>query len=128
MNNLSKKQLRNFGYLIGFGIPLIIGWFIPIIWGHSFRFWTIWVGIISILLAIFKPGLLDYPYRFWMKIGHVLGWINSRIILGIVFIFILQPIAMIMKLTGYDPLQKKRGKKSYKEYKTNRKCNLTKIF
>ena len=46
-----------------------------------------------------------------MKLGDYLGWINSRIILGIVFIVILNPIAFIMKLFKYDPLRQKWSKK-----------------
>ena len=40
-------------------------------------------------------------------LGNILSWINSRLILGIVFA-ILQPIALIMKIFGYDPLRKKQ--------------------
>ena len=43
--SISKKQLREFGLLIGLGIPIVIGWGIPAIGGHMFRFWTLWIGI-----------------------------------------------------------------------------------
>ena len=32
----------------------------------------------------------------WIRIGHVLGWINTRIILGVVF-----------RLFGHDPMRRK---------------------
>ena len=44
-----------------------------------------------------------------MDLGKALGWINSRIILGLVFIIVLQPIAFIMKSFGYDPLKLKKA-------------------
>ena len=64
-----------------------------------------------------------------MALGHALGWINSRIILGLVFILVVQPIAFTMKLFGYDPLRKKKNdESSYKEKNEHRIIDLTRIF
>ena len=128
-NYIPQKTLREFGFLLGFTFPFLIGWILPLIGGHSFRTWTLLISIPSIILAVAKPSLLLYPYKAWMKLGHILGWLNSRIILGVVFIFVLQPIALIMRIFGHDPLKtKKHFKKSYRENKTNQKINLKKIF
>ena len=128
-NLIPKKTLREFGYLIGFIFPFLIGWILPLIGGHSFRTWTLFISFPSIILAITKPGLLLYPYKAWMKLGHILGWLNSKIILGLVFLIVLQPIALIMRILGHDPLRtKKFSQKSYREIKTNHKVNLKKIF
>ena len=127
--SISKKQLREFGFLIGFGFPILIGWIIPLIGGHLFRPWTLWIGIPSMMIGILYPRLLFYPYKVWMFLGHALGWINSRIILGLVFFLVLQPIAIVMKLFGYDPLRiSKSTEKSYRENKENYKINLSRIF
>ena len=127
--NISKKQLQEFSYLIGFGFPFIIGWVIPAISGHMFRSWTLWVGCSSLILGILEPNLLTYPYSAWMKLGHVLGWINSKVILGLVYILVLLPIALIMKIFGYDPLRKKKNNKlSYREIKEGKEVYLKKIF
>ena len=127
--NPSKKQLQEFGILIGLGFPIIIGWLIPAISGHIFRSWSLWVGFTSLILGILKPGLLFYPYKGWMKLGHALGWVNSRIILGLVHLIILQPIAIVMKIFGYDPLKvKKSNEKSYREIKKDKKFDFKKIF
>ena len=32
---ISKKQLREFGLLIGFGFPILIGWLLPALFGHE---------------------------------------------------------------------------------------------
>ena len=126
---LSTKKLKEFGFLIGFCFPLIIGWLIPAFWGHSFRFWSIWVGLFALTITIIKPRLLFYPYKLWMLLGHVLGWINSRIILTMVFIFVLLPISLIMKSFGYDPLRiKKKNDVSYREINDNHIIDFTRIF
>ncbi len=127
--SISKKQLREFGLLIGFGFPILIGWLLPAIVGHNFRIWTLWVSLPSLFLGVFKPSILLYPYKAWMALGYTLGWINSRIILGLVFIIVLQPIALIMSVFGYDPLKKKKENlESYRENNSNHKIDLTKIF
>jgi len=128
-NSISKKQLRDFGILIGMALPILIGWIIPAIFGHIFRIWTLWIGIPIFILGICCPALLIYPYKVWMSIGNALGFINSRIILGLVFVIVLQPIAFFMRLGGYDPLKKRKNKEiSYRENKNNQKVNLTRIF
>ena len=64
-----------------------------------------------------------------MKLGFFLGFINSHIILGLVFYIMLIPIAIIMKLIGYDPLKKNlNGLNSFKEYRQSNKIDLTRIF
>ena len=128
-SSISQKQLREFGLLIGIGFPVIIGWIIPSISGHLFRFWSLWIGIPSFILGILRPRLLFYPYKVWMLLGFVLGWINSRLILALVFLLVLQPISLIMKIFGYDPLKKKKNNVlTFRERKQNRKVDLTRIF
>ena len=126
---ISKKALREFGFLIGIGFPLFIGWIIPAFSGHGFSIWTLWIGISGLILGIISPYMLLYPYKCWMKIGEVLSWINSHIILGLVFIIILLPIALILRVKGYDPLRKRRkGKHTYRENRQGTSTDLTRIF
>ena len=126
---ISKKQLREFGLLIGFGFPLLIGWLIPTLTGHGLRLWALWVGFLGLLIGLASPRLLHYPYQFWMKLGLLLGWINSRIILCLVYMIVLLPIAFIMRLIGYDPLRRKRkGVKTYREKRQDYQTDLTRIF
>ena len=126
---ISKKQLREFGLLIGFGFPILIGWLLPLLIGHEFRSWTLWIGVPGSILGLTSPRLLYYPYKFWMKIGLILGWINSRIILGLVFMIILLPVAFIMRIFAYDPLRTKRkGEMTYRENRKNHQIDLTRIF
>ena len=82
-----------------------------------------------LILNLINPFLLIYPYKFWMWLGHVLGWVNSKLILGLVFLIMVIPLALIMKLIGYDPLKLKNSNlKSLREDKSNSRINLNKIF
>ena len=126
---ISNKRLREFGLLIGFGFPLLIGWLIPALMGHGFRTWTLWVGFLGLIIGLTSPRLLYFPYKLWMKIGLTLGWVNSRIILGLVFMIVLLPIALIMRIFKYDPLRTKiKGETTYRENRQNHQIDLTRIF
>ena len=128
-NSISKKQLREFGLLIGFFLPIFFGFILPTIYGHFFKIWTLWIGLIFIFFGIFKPKFLLYIYIIWMKFGLILGWINSRLILGLIFFLMLQPLALIMRFFGYDPLRKKKViLKSYRETRNSSKIDLKRIF
>ena len=112
---ISNKQLRDFGLLIGFGFPILIGWLIPALTGHGFR-----CGQYSSVCQHLLLGLLHHAYCFihikWMGLGNALGWVNSRIILSLVFIIVLLPISFLMRIIGYDPLRTKlKGDKTYRE-------------
>ena len=125
----SKKQLRIFGILIGIFFPLFIGFIVPLIWNHPFRIWTLFIGIPSFILGLIYPKILLWPYKKWMQFGNILGWINSGIVLGLVFLLALQPIAIIMKLLGHDPLRRKlNSQMTYKESKENYQIDLKRIF
>ena len=87
------------------------------------------IGISGLTLGIISPSLLHHPYKGWMAIGHILGWLNSRLIFGIVFLFFVQPISYAMRLFGYDPLRKNRnGKETYREGREKINTDLTRIF
>ena len=127
--DISKKKLREFGLLFGFFLPIIFGWILPALIGHSFRVWTLLISIPILILGILYPRKLFLPYKFWMRIGYVLGWINSRIIFIIIFILILNPIALIMKFFQYDPLKtRKTNASSYIEKRDKKPKNLNRIF
>ena len=129
-DKISDKELTKFGLLIGLIFVFIIGLIFPTIMGYTFRKWTLIPGLPLIILSLLRPAILKLPYKLWMKLGFLLGWINSRLILGIIFIIVVQPIAIFMKILGYDPLKKKfdYNKETYRENNYERKIDMNRIF
>ena len=64
------------------------------------------VGICGLIL----PPVARIIAFLWMKLAMILGYINSRILLSIVFYLFLFPIAMIARLFNKDILQLKPKK------------------
>jgi hypothetical protein len=61
------------------------------------------VGIISLIIPAAGDGIL----WLWEKIALVLGWINTRILLTVVFYVFLFPIALLFRLSTKNVLQLK---------------------
>ena len=125
-----RKQLRQFGLLLGVLIPLFFCVLLPSLHSHSAPLWPVGIGVILILLGVVAPQRLSLVYRGWMALGNVLGFINSHLILGVVFVFVLQPIALIMRCLGHDPLRKRwdASTDSYREVVQGRRTNLKQPF
>lgn len=100
-----KKQLRDFGLMVG-GVFAVIGIWPLLFRGEPLRFWAIGLGGVLIVLGAVLPSVLAPVFKGWMWIGHILGWINTRILLGIVFYGLVTPIGMIFRLMGKDTMRK----------------------
>jgi hypothetical protein len=111
-----KKELRSFGFITGGLTPVIFGLLLPWLFDHDFPRWPWIVSAILIVWAIVLPMSLKPVYRVWMTIGLCLGWINTRIILSIMFYFIILPTGLILRLLGKDPMTRSiiKEQKSYR--------------
>jgi hypothetical protein len=104
-HEVTPKQLRSFGLLVG-GIFAIIGLW-PLIWrGEGLRLWAMIATAVLVLPAVVYPTSLKLIYRGWMAVGEVLGWINTRIILSIIFYGVFTPVAIGMRMRGKDPMRR----------------------
>lgn len=102
---VGKKELRDFGLLVG-GVFGVIGLWPLLFRGESVRLWAVTLSAVLILLGGTSPVLLKPVHRLWMWIGHVLGWVNTRILLGIVFYGLITPIAITFRMLGKDAMGK----------------------
>lgn len=102
----TPKQLRSFGFLVGAIFAVISLW--PLVWhGEALRTWAMIVAGVLAVPAAVMPKSLKWIYQVWMMIGDVLGWINTRIILGIVFYGVVTPMGVVMRWRGHDPMRRK---------------------
>ena len=120
MQNINKqpdaKELRSFGFITGGLTPVFFGLLLPWLFEHDFPKWPWIVGGVLIVWALVLPMSLKPVYRIWMTIGLCLGWVNTRIILSIMFYLIILPTGVIMRLFGKDPMARSmiREQKSYR--------------
>lgn len=119
---MDRHELRRFGLLTGTVLALLFGLLLPWVFDRPYPGWP-WVagGILS-LWAIIHPASLGPPYRLWMRAGHVLGWINTRLVLGVLFYVLVLPIGLVMRAFGKDPMRRTRDRqaRSYRVSSTPR--------
>lgn len=100
------KDLRSFGLIIAGVTAGLFGLLSPFLHHRSPPLWPWLVAAPLTLAAAVAPSLLRPFHRLWMKLGEVLGWINTRVVMGIVFIIVITPIAFLMRLMKRDPLSR----------------------
>jgi len=107
---LDKKTLRNFGLTmsIAFSVISLIIFFKR---GHSSIAMQALSGFF-LVMGMFLPGFLKTLYVIWMKFAFILGWINTRIILCILFYLFFTPISIGIKIFKLDPLDRRIRKDS----------------
>ncbi len=101
------KQLRSFGLMVGGVFAAMSLW--PVLFrGDDPRLWTLVLASLLVIPALLLPRSLAPVYRGWMMVGHVLGWINTRIILGVIFYGLFTPIGLVRRfLLAKDSMRRK---------------------
>lgn len=108
--DVSKKSLRKFGIVIGIILITVV---IIFLWNSvSWRVLLLTLGGILLLNGIFIPNSLKDIYKIWMGFAFALGWVVSRIILTILFVFILTPIGLLAKIFGKEFIDLNFNKKN----------------
>lgn len=122
--NMTPAELRKFGLITGAIIVLFIGGFLPWWWDANILAWQWYTAPIGgglIAWALAHPASMIHFYKPWMKLAEGLGFINTRIILFIVFYGLFLPMGVIMRLAGKDPMHRRleSGVDSYRTTREN---------
>ena len=115
INNSEVKQgsERSFGFV--FAIIFVAISFYLITKDKNIYWLTISISILFFLLAVFKPFLLKKPNILWFHFGKFLNSIISPIVMVVIFLVVVTPIGLIMRILKKDILNKKfdKSKKNY---------------
>ncbi|HMZ54733.1 MAG: hypothetical protein JSR64_05760 [Nitrospira sp.] len=104
-DSVEKKDLRNFGLIIG-SLFCLIGLWPMIRYGEAIRLWAILPGGLLIPAGLMAPTILGPLFKVWMKIGHVMGLVNTKIILGVLYFGLITPMGVVMRLFGWDSMNR----------------------
>ena len=63
------------------------------------------VGAALLALAASSPRSLGKANRAWMRLGALLGWVMTPLILLLVYVLTFVPIGFFLRLRGHDPLR-----------------------
>lgn len=130
-NKYSTADLRNFGYLFSifilFFFIIILNFVFGVFVGKSFDslfysqffkfglkeklsfpIWPIFISLLLLFISVSFPNIIKPLYISWMFLAKIIGWINNRIILIVIFYFVFFPIGFFMKLFIKDNLGLKK--------------------
>jgi fumarate reductase subunit D len=126
---IKNSVLRWFGLIwilvIAVLIPLLKpNWYT---WGNTYAYSI--AGLIAILILVFPRGLLPL-FVLQTKIATIIGNIISKVVLFLLFYFIVFPIGLLLKVFGKDLLSKKMktNADSYWVNRENQPGNLLNQF
>lgn len=77
------------------------------------QMWIVYLILGIGLLCVFSSRAANLIAKLWMKLGMGLGYINSKVILTIIYVFVLIPLAWLSKLTGNQAVDLKKKEGSY---------------
>ena len=67
-----------------------------------------------LIMAFFAPRILEAPNRAWFLIGLWLSKVVSPVVIGAMFLLVVTPAGILMRLFGRDPLRlRSRAQTSY---------------
>jgi hypothetical protein len=100
------SEFRSFGLLLGALIAAVFGvW--PMLRSRDTALWPWIIAAPLWLTALLRPTALRYIHRGWTRFGFVLGWVNTRIILTVLFAVSIIPLGLLMRLFGRDRMARK---------------------
>tara|TARA_B100001758_G_C18348034_1_gene578172 strand:- start:647 stop:1060 length:414 start_codon:yes stop_codon:yes gene_type:complete len=98
-----EKHLRSFGFTIGL-IFLIISIFLFFKENESLQIF-IYLSILFAGLGLILPKFLKPIYLIWMIFAVILGWFMTRIILSSLYLLVVTPIGITLRVLGKDLLE-----------------------
>jgi len=101
----TRQELRNFGLLFG-ALTLAVA---ALLWYRDNpRSWSVAsAALVLLAVALLLPGVLRPPFTAWMLFARVLGFVNSHILLALIFYTVFTLVGFIMRMLRYDPLDRR---------------------
>jgi len=102
---------RTFGLSVGVVCGLVA---LALVWkGNAASAWLSGLVALALLIpALTRPALLRVPSAIWWQGVHVLGWLNARGLLSVVFFLLFTPAGLLARAGGWDPLHLRRRRAS----------------
>ena len=110
MNEIKISSNRNFG-IVFFIVFLVVATY-PLINSSEIRIWSLILSLLFLILGLINSKILTPLNKLWFKFGIFLGKTISPVIMGIIFFFVVTPIAILMKLLRKDLINLKFNKNS----------------
>ena len=98
-----SQEARRFGWVLPIVLALIAG----------FAYWRgretaakvlIGIGLAGLAASLVLPALWLRFFRLWMKLAEAMGFVMTRVLLGLFYFLIVTPVGLFMRLIRRDAL------------------------
>ena len=103
----TRRELRNFCLVMAVGLGLF-GLFA---WYKEYETATLTLGGLAgffLLFGVVYPPLTRPVFWVWLILARILGYINTHVLLALVFYTMFTVIGVVMRLFGRDPMDRAR--------------------
>lgn len=98
----ATSDLRKFGITMGVVLGILGG---LLLWrGKGYYFYFFILSLTFLVLGLVLPRWLKIVYKIWMSLTVIIGWVMTRVILTVLFYFVVTPISLLMRLFGRNLL------------------------
>lgn len=126
--NPPKRELRQFGLLC----LVIFGGMAA--WAYFHDGSRLAMGLLAFAsiaggtLGVLAPQALRPIFVGWMVAAFPIGWTISHLLLGIIYFGILTPIGFVMRVAGYDPMERKLDPDAGTYWKEHEQAEVKRYF
>ena len=103
----SHRDLRRFGAVLAAAFSVVFCLLLPWLFSRPVPWWPLVVSGVLLALAAAAPAALAPVERVWLSIGHALGWINTRILLTLLFFVLVLPLGLLLRLLRKLPIARR---------------------
>jgi hypothetical protein len=103
----SAKQLRQFSAVEIVFFAIVSAWLYYNTSSFQVAVTVFVVAVVVGVLGLIWPAFVRPVYMVWMAIAFPIGWLVSHLLLAVLFYLAISPIGIIMRLCGYDAMQRK---------------------
>ena len=90
----------------------LLGAYLFIIQATTASYFSFFLSMSFLLIAIVSPDALLPLNSLWMQIGLTLGMVVNPLVLGVLFFLLITPVGVVLRLFGRDELFLKLTEKS----------------
>ena len=71
------------------------------------------LGATLVVAGVLAPARLGLAYRVWMGLAHAISRVTTPLFMSAVYLAVLTPLGIAMRLAGRRPLSRRRDAKTF---------------
>ena len=93
----SKAHLRRSGILFSI-LFIFVFTILPYLLHQEIKTFPLFFSAVITTISFISPYKLRRPYSLWIKLGNILGRLNSKLILGLFFYLMITPFSTLRNI------------------------------